>query len=64
MIKTTFDCDPSLVSPNINYVKLLIKRVFVDKKIKDAELSCIFCNDNFLLKLKNLSLRILLYVKI
>ena len=51
MIKTTFDCDPSLVSPNINCVKLLIKRVFVDKKIKDAELSCIFCNDNFLLKL-------------
>ena len=51
MIKTTFDCDPSLVSPNVNCVKLLIKRVFVDKKIKDAELSCIFCNDNFLLKL-------------
>ncbi len=52
MIKITSDCDPSLVSPDPNCVQLLVKSIFVDKEIKDAELSYIFCNDNFLSKLK------------
>ena len=52
MIKITSDCDPSLIPPNLNYVKLLVKNIFAEKKIKDAELSYIFCNDNLLSKLK------------
>ena len=52
MIKITSDCDPSLISPDINCIQLLVKNIFVEKKIKDAELSYIFCNDNFLSKLK------------
>ena len=48
MIKITSDCDPSLVSPDLNCVQLLIKSVFLDKELKNAELSYIFCNDNFL----------------
>ena len=52
MINITSDCDPSLISPDINCIQLLVKNIFVEKKIKDAELSYIFCNDNFLSKLK------------
>ena len=52
MIKITSDCDPSLISPDLKYVQLLVKNIFAEKKIKDAELSYIFCNDNFLSKLK------------
>tara|TARA_S200000501_G_scaffold53830_1_gene43961 strand:- start:172 stop:609 length:438 start_codon:yes stop_codon:yes gene_type:complete len=52
MIKITSDCDPSLISPNLNYIQLLVKSILVDKEIKDAELSYIFCNDSFLSKLK------------
>ena len=52
MIKITSDCDPSLVSPEPNCVQLLVKSIFLDKEIKNAELSYIFCNDNFLSKLK------------
>ena len=51
MIKITSDCDPSLVSPDLNCVQLIVKSVFADKEIKDAELSYIFCNDNFLSKM-------------
>ena len=52
MIKITSDCDPSLVSPDVKCVQLIVKSVFDDKEIKDAELSYIFCNDDFLSKLK------------
>ena len=52
MIKITSDCDPSLISPDLNYIQLLVKSILVDKEIKDAELSYIFCNDSFLSKLK------------
>ena len=52
MIKITSDCDPSLISPDLKYVQLLVKNIFAEKKIKEAELSYIFCNDNFLSKLK------------
>ena len=52
MIKITSDCDPSLVSPDVKYVQLIVKSVFEYKEIKDAELSYIFCNDDFLSKLK------------
>ena len=51
MIKITSDCDPSLISPDLNCVQLLVESVFVHKAIKDAELSYIFCNDNFLSKM-------------
>ena len=52
MINITSDCDPLLISPDIKCIQLLVKNIFVEKKIKDAELSYIFCNDNFLSKLK------------
>ena len=52
MIKITSDCDPSLVSPDFNYLKLIVNNFFKDKEIEDAELSYIFCNDKFLSKLK------------
>jgi len=52
MINITSDCDPSLVPPDIKCIQLLVKNIFSEKKIKDAELSYIFCNDNFLSKLK------------
>ena len=52
MIKITSDCDPSLVSPDVKCVQLIVKSVFADKEIKEAELSYIFCNDDFLSKLK------------
>ena len=52
MIKITSDCDPSLVSPDVKCVQLIVKSVFEYKEIKDAELSYIFCNDDFLSKLK------------
>ena len=52
MIKITSDCDPSLVSPDLNYVQLIVNSLYADKEVKDAELSYIFCNDNFLSKLK------------
>ena len=52
MIKITSECDPLLVSPNLNYVQIIVKSILVDKEIKDAELSYIFCNDDFLSKLK------------
>ena len=52
MIKIISDCDPSLVSPDVKCVQLIVKSVFDDKEIKDAELSCIFCNDDFSSKLK------------
>ena len=47
MIKITSDCDPSLVSPDVKCVQLIVKSVFDDKEIKDAEISYIFCNDGF-----------------
>lgn len=52
MINITSDCDPLLISPDIKCIQLLVKNIFAEKKIKDAELSYIFCNDNFLSKLK------------
>ena len=52
MINITSDCDPSLISPDIKCIQLLVKNIFAEEKIKEAELSYIFCNDNFLSKLK------------
>ena len=52
MIKVTSDCDPLLSAPSIKYIKLIVKNIFISKKIIDADLSYIFCNDNFLLELK------------
>ena len=52
MIKVTSDCDPSLDAPNIKYLQKIVKNIFITKNIKDAELSYIFCDDEFLSKLK------------
>ena len=52
MINITSDCDPYLVSPNLNCIKALVKNILSENNIKDAELSYIFCNDNYLLDLK------------
>ena len=52
MINITSDCDPSLVSPDLKCIKALVKNIFLENNIKDAELSCIFCNDNHLSNLK------------
>ena len=47
MIKVTSDCDPSLDAPNIKYLQKIVKNIFIKKNIKDAELSYIFCDDEF-----------------
>ena len=52
MIKVTSDCDPSFNAPNLMCLQKIVKNIFVTKKIKDAELSYIFCDDEFLSKLK------------
>ena len=36
MIKITSDCDPSLVSPDVKCVQLIVKSVFEDKEIKEV----------------------------
>ena len=52
MIKVTSDCDPLLKAPNIKCLQKIVKNIFVTKNIKDAQLSYIFCDDEFLSKLK------------
>ena len=52
MINIPSDCDPYLVSPNLKCIKALVKNILSENNIKDAELSYIFCNDNYLLDLK------------
>ena len=52
MINITSDCDPSLVSPDLKFIKTIVKNIFSKNNIKDAELSYIFCNDNHLSYLK------------
>ena len=52
MIKIISECDPSLASPDLNCIQQIVKSIFAEKKIKDAELSYIFCNDHYLSKLK------------
>ena len=52
MINITSVCDPSLISPDLKYIKALAKNIFSENNIKDAELSYIFCDDNHLLNLK------------
>ena len=52
MINITSDCDPSLISPDPECIKTLVKNIFFENNIIDAELSYIFCDDNHLLNLK------------
>ena len=52
MINITSVCDPSLISPDLKYIKALAKNILSENNIKDAELSYIFCDDNHLLNLK------------
>ena len=49
MIKITSACDPSLVSPDLKCVQLIVKSVFEDKEIKDAEFSIIDTKAPFIL---------------
>ena len=52
MINITSECDPSLNSPNLKCINALVKKIFSENNIKDAELSYVFCDDIHLLKLK------------
>ena len=52
MIRVRSHCDPSLTSPNLKCIQSIVKSIFTDKKIKDAELSYIFCDDIYLSNLK------------
>ena len=52
MISVISHCDPSLTSPNLECIQSIVKSIFTDKKIKDAELSYIFCDDIYLSNLK------------
>ena len=52
MINVTSDCDPSLISPDLNCIKVLVKNIFLKNNIKDAELSYVFCDDTHLYNLK------------
>ena len=51
MIKITSYCDPSLISPDLKCIKALVKSIFSENNIKDAEISYVFCDD---VRLKNL----------
>ena len=52
MINITSDCDPSLISPDLKCIDTLVKKIFLENNVKDAELSYIFCDDAHLLNLK------------
>ena len=52
MIKITSDCDPSLISPDLKCIKALVKNIFSENNIKDAEISYVFCDDIHLSNLK------------
>ena len=52
MINITSDCDPSLISPDLKCIRALVKNIFLENNIKDAELSYVFCDDTHLLNLK------------
>ena len=52
MINITSDCNPTLISPDLKFIKTLVKNIFSDNNIKDAELSYVFCDDAHLLDLK------------
>ena len=48
MINITSDCDPSLSSPDLKSIRALVKNIFSQNNIKDAELSYVFCDDTHL----------------
>ena len=52
MIKITSDCDPSLISPDLNCIKALVENIFSENNIMDAEISYVFCDDIHLSNLK------------
>ena len=52
MIKITSDCDPSLISPDLNCIKALVENIFLENNIIDAEISYVFCDDIHLSNLK------------
>ena len=52
MVNITSDCDSSLTSPDLKCIKAIVKKIFSENNVKDAELSYVFCDDNYLLSLK------------
>ena len=53
MFNITFDCDPSHKTPNQKSLLKILEKVLSINKIKNAELSYIFGDDQLLLELKN-----------
>ncbi len=53
MFNITFDCDPSQKTPNQKSFLKILEKVLSINKIKNAELSYIFGDDQLLLELKN-----------
>ena len=53
MFNITFDCDPSQKAPNQKSILEILEKVLSINKIKNAEISYIFGDDQLLLELKN-----------
>ncbi|MBA65238.1 MAG: rRNA maturation RNase YbeY [Candidatus Marinimicrobia bacterium] len=53
MFNITFDCDPSQKAPNQKGILEILEKVLSINKIKNAEISYIFGDDQLLLELKN-----------
>ena len=53
MFNITFDCDPSQKAPNHKSILEISEKVLSINKIKNAEISYIFGDDQLLLELKN-----------
>ena len=53
MFNITFDCDPSQKAPNQKSILEILEKVLSINKIKSAEISYIFGDDQLLLELKN-----------
>ena len=52
MLRISVDCDPSLISPKIKYVKTLIIKILKEEEIIDCDISIIFGKDELLSELK------------
>ena len=54
MLRISVDCDPSLISPKIKYVKTLIIKILKEEEIIDCDISIIFGKDELLSELKGI----------
>lgn len=52
MVNITSECDSSLTPPDLKCIKAIVKKIFSENNVKDAELSYVFCDDNYLVSLK------------